>query len=216
MLEAVEKAEHSITIEAYIYWAGEIGLNSRARWRPRRARRPRQDSAGCRGLGKRRQRDSRDPREGRLPRRVVQPDPLEPPAAHQQSHAPQVADHRRPDRLHRRRRHRRSLDRRRAGRQALARSADPDRGSGGAAAANGVRAELAGSHMRAGHRAAFYPAAAPAGTRAADDHELAGDRRVDGARDVLPGDFRGARVDRHRESRTSCPITSRSICSAMP
>ena len=40
----------------------------------------------------------------------------------------------------------------------------------------------------------FYPAPTPAGDLcAADDHELAGDRRVDGARDVLPGDFGGAR-----------------------
>ena len=46
----------------------------------------------------------------------------------------------------------------------------------------------------------FYPAAAPRGRSfAADDHELAGDGRIDGARDVLPGDFCGAHVDRHRE-----------------
>ena len=41
MLEAIEKAEHSITIEAYIYWAGEIGIEFCARVR----RAPR--SAGC-------------------------------------------------------------------------------------------------------------------------------------------------------------------------
>ena len=29
MLEAIEQAEASITIEAYIYWAGEIGMRVR-------------------------------------------------------------------------------------------------------------------------------------------------------------------------------------------
>ena len=36
--------------------------------------------------------------------------------------------------------------------------------------------------------------------RAADHNELAGDRRVPGPGDVLPGHFGGAQLDRHRES----------------
>ena len=137
-----------------------MGLTVRERARRGgRARRARQDSARCGRLGQRRRRDPADPREGRLPRRLVQPGPHRPPAAHQQPHAPQVADHRRPHRLHRRRRHRRSLDRRRAGRQALARLTDPDRRARRAAAANGLRAELAGSHLRAGDRAGLLSVA---------------------------------------------------------
>ncbi len=64
----------------------------------------------------------------------------------------------------------------------------------------GLRAELAGSHLRAGDRAGLLSVADPGRhARAADDHELAGDRRVHGSGDVLPGHFGGARLDRHRQ-----------------
>ncbi len=202
MLEAIEQAKH-IDHDRGLHLLGRRNrrdLRSRAGG-GRRPRCLRQDSARRGWLGQRRQRNPADAREGRLPCRLVQPDSLESPAAHQQPHAPQVVDRRRTDRLHRRRRHCRSLDRRRPGRQALARSADPHRGARGAAAADRLRAELAGVHRRAGHGTAFLPRChARRRPVAADDHELAGNRRVDGARDVLPGYFRGARVDRHRQS----------------
>ena len=127
MLDAIEAAEASITIEAYIYWAGDIGRDaSPRRWRGRRG-------AGCRvkilldaiGSATHRRRDPQDARRRRLPGRLVQPDPLVHARALQQPDPPQVADRRRPRRVHRRRRHRRSVARQRPRSRRMARHADP-------------------------------------------------------------------------------------------
>ena len=87
------------------------------------------------------------------------------------------------DRVHRRRRHRRSLARATRGPERLARHADPDRGAGGHAAADRLRAELAADDRRADLGAAVLPGRSTRAGAAggADDHELAGDRRVHGA-----------------------------------
>ena len=196
-------AEQSITIEAYIYWAGEIGLTfAKALAAAAAARRQGQDPARCRRLAEHRQRDPEDPRGRRLPRRVVQPDSHHAAAPHQQPHAPQVADHRRPHRLHRRRRHRRPLDRRRAGRQALARSADSHRGPGGAAAADRLRAELARVHGRARHRPAIsIPPLTPVGPLSLQTIMSSPETGASTVRVMyLPGDLRGAEDHRHRQS----------------
>ena len=128
------RAEVSITIEAYIYWAGEIGLRVRRGAGGEGARRA-SGSRSCSMRSARRRSATRSSRslEGGgcqlawyNPIRWYTPRPLQPP------HAPQVADRRRPHRVHRRRRHRRSLAR--ATREdpgAVARHADPHRGAGG-------------------------------------------------------------------------------------
>ena len=106
-------AELSITIEAYIYWAGEIGTAFAERTGARKAAAGVRvkillDAIGSASIG---DGDPADARGRRLPGRLVQPDPLVHARPIQQPHPPQVADHRRPDRVHRRRRHRRSLAR---------------------------------------------------------------------------------------------------------
>ena len=74
MLKAIAQAQASITIEAYIYWAGDIGKRF-AEALAARAKdgRQRQDSARRRRFVDDRRRDSRDSREGRMPARMVQP-----------------------------------------------------------------------------------------------------------------------------------------------
>ena len=90
-------------------------------------------------------------------------------------------------------------------------------GPGGAAAADRLRAELAGMRPASSSPGRILSGAGTGRSAvAADDHELAGDRRVHRARDVLPGDFGGARRRSTSPIRTSFPITSRSICSATP
>ena len=201
MLDAIEHAEVSITIEAYIYWAGHIGKRFAAGpGGPRPRRRDRENSARCCRLHEHRRRHPAGARGRRLPGGVVQPDslvharPLQPP------HPPQVAHHRRRAGLHRRRGHRRSVGRPRAGSRALARHPDSRRRPGGDAAANGVRGQLAAHDRRADLGSAVLPADRshrPAG--GADDRQLTGSRRLDGPRDVLPVDRVRAKVDLHRQ-----------------
>ena len=149
MLEAIEGAERSITIEAYIYWAGDIGQDfADALAEQAQAGRPVKillDAIGSASIGA----EILDvARSRRLPGRLVQPDPLVHARPLQQPHAPQVADRRRPDRLHRRRRHRRSLARQRPRSRRVARYAGPHRRPGGRAAADRVRAQLAADDRR--------------------------------------------------------------------
>ena len=111
MLKAIAEAQCSVTIEAYIYWAGDIGkrfaeaLAARAK-----ARRLREDSARRGRLVDHRRRNPGNPRKGRVPARLVQPRAPLQHRASESPHAPQVVDHRRARRVHGRRRHRRSLD----------------------------------------------------------------------------------------------------------
>ncbi len=158
MLKAIAQAQCSITVEAYIYWAGDIGKRfAEALADARQGRRRREDSARRRRLVDDRRRDPRDSREGRMPARVVQPGA---PVQHrplQSPHPPQVADRRRTHRVHRRRRHRRSLDGKRAGQRALARHSDPDGRARRRAAANRVRAELAAGDWRSDYRIRVLP-----------------------------------------------------------
>ena len=119
----------------------------------------------------------------------------------QPPHPPQVADHRRPRRVHRRRRHRRPLAGRRAGsrhwRDMQIRIEGP--------AVTPLQTGFAQNWLQTTGELIsgplYYPPLEPAGPlAAADDHELAGDRRVDGAHHVLP-------VDRLRAaSRSTSPI----------
>ena len=115
---------------------------ARVRARPRRAcaaRRGGEDPAGRRRLGDDRHRDPGDPRERRLPARVVPPDSLVHDRPLQPADAPQDAARGRARGIHRRRRHRRSVERSRAGSRALARRAGAGRGSGRRAAADRIR-----------------------------------------------------------------------------
>ena len=101
MLEAIKSAQCSVTVEAYIYWAGAIGKEfAIALAEQAQAGKSRQAAAGRRRLFEHRPGDSGSSRNGRLPNRLVQPDPLVHAGTIQQSHSPQVADHRRSDRLH--------------------------------------------------------------------------------------------------------------------
>ena len=200
----------SITIEAYIYWAGEIGrefadaLAERAK-----AGLPGQDSAGRDRVGEHRLGHSRHAGSRRVPGRLVQPDPLVHAGPIQQPHASEVADRRRPDRLHRRRRHRRSLAGQRPRARRVARHAGSPRGPGRRPAADRVRAQLAADDRRAADRGCVlsgHRRQRPAG--GADAPQLAGNRRLERADDVLPVDRVRPRIDLHRQSRTSCPIPS--------
>ncbi len=111
MLKAIAHAQCSVTIEAYIYWAGEIGRRFAARARRARQRRYlREDPARCRRFVDDRRRDSRDARKRRVPARVVQPRASVQHRPVQSPDAPQIAHHRRPHRVHRGRGHRGSLD----------------------------------------------------------------------------------------------------------
>ena len=168
MLDEIAHAQASITIEAYIYWAGEIGMvfaHALARSRTRGC--AREDPARCGRVGAHRRRDPEDARRRAVSARLVQPDALVHHRAVQPPHAPQVAHRRRPDRIHGRRRHRRSLAGARAGCGPLARHADPHRGSRRHAAADRVRAELAADDRRAHLGPALLSAALrrPAGWR---------------------------------------------------
>ena len=211
MLKAIAEAEVSITIEAYIYWDGEIGrqfadaLAAKAK-------------AGLRvkilldavGSFVDRRRRAEDSRRRRLPAGLVQPVQLAASRALQPPHPPQVADRRRPGRVHRRRRHRRSLARRREEPRRVARPADPRRGTGGHAAADRVRAELAADHRRADLGAALLPAERARGhAGAAVDHELARNRRLDRADHVLPLDHLRAALDPASPIPISCPTRPR-------
>ena len=143
-------AEVSITIEAYIYWAGDIGRQFAEALAAKAAAGLRVkillDAVGSTSIGE----EILQMLEGRrLPARLVQPDPLLQPRALQPSHPPQVADPRRPHRFHRRRRHRRPLARRRAQSERVARHANPHRGPGGDPAADRLRAQLAADDRRA-------------------------------------------------------------------
>ena len=112
MLDAIASAEVSITIEAYIYWAGEIGVQFAEALAAKASSGVRVkillDAVGSSTIG---EDILEDPREGNVPARLVQPLQPEASRALQPPHAPQVADHRRPHSLHRRRRHRGSLAR---------------------------------------------------------------------------------------------------------
>ena len=201
MLDAIEHAEVSINIEAYIYWAGHIGK----RFAQALADRARAgvtvkillDAVGSTSIG---EDILQAARSRRLPGGLVQPDPLVHARPLQPPHPPQVAHHRRRPGLHRRRGHRGSVGRPRAGSRALARHPDPRRRPGGDAAADGVRGQLAAHDRRAHLGPAVLPAdrsQRPAGR--ADDRQLTGSRRLDGPRDVLPVDRLRAQVDLHRQ-----------------
>ena len=70
MLAAVRGAQRSITIEAYIYWRGEIGMEFAAgHRRPGQGRRAGQAAARHGRLGDDRRRDPEDARGRRLPAR---------------------------------------------------------------------------------------------------------------------------------------------------
>ena len=160
MLEAIERRRAARSpIEAYIYWAGDIGRRSRRRSRRRRKAGVQVkillDAVGSATIG---EEILQILERGRCqlawynPMRWYSPGALQPP------HPSQVADHRRPGRVHRRRRHRRPLAGKRARIPALARHADPDRGAGGNAAADRLRAELAADDRRADLGAAVLSA----------------------------------------------------------
>ena len=110
------RAELSITIEAYIYWAGEIGQRfAEALAAKAQAGRQGQDPAR---RGRLLHHRHRDPEDTRVRPAASSPGttrcggtarPLQPP------HPSQVAHHRRPGRVHGRRRHRRPLERKRGG-----------------------------------------------------------------------------------------------------
>ena len=194
MLKAIDAAERSITIEAYIYWAGEIGCRS-----PRRS--PPRPSAACgsRSCSTPSARRASAPRSCKI---------LEEGGCHVAWYNPfrwltcgrfnnrthrksLIIDGRR--RLHRRRRHRRSLDRH-------AQDAEHWRDMQIRIEGPAVRPLQTGfahnwlectGELVTG--ADFLSAAdADRAAVAADDHELAGDRRVVGAHDVLPGHLLGA------------------------
>ena len=202
MLDEIAHAQASITIEAYIYWAGEIGMRVRARARGSRTGGcPREDPARRGRVGAHRRRDPESARRRRLPARVVQPDalvhdrPLQPP------HPPQVARRRRPDRLHRRCRHRRPLAGARAGRRALARSS---RSASKGRAVTPLQTGFAQNWLQTTGELIsgplYYPPLERSGAPGcSDDHELTGDRRLDGAHHVLPVDRLRAPVDLHRQ-----------------
>ena len=99
------------------------------------------------GSATHRRRDPDDARERSLSGGLVQPDPLVHVRPLQPPHPPEVADHRRPRGVHRRRGDRRPLARQRRGSRSLARHADPARRAGGHAAADRLRAELAADHV---------------------------------------------------------------------
>ena len=153
MLEEIGRAQASITIEAYIYWAGEIGR----RFADALAAKAREgipvkillDAVGSATIGS----DILETLEkggcqlawynrihwytiGQFNHRT-----------HRKS-----LDHRRPRRVHRRRRHCRCVARSRTVAGALARYAGAHRRSGGDAAADRLRAELVADHGRAAVR----------------------------------------------------------------
>ena len=116
MLDAIRHARRSVTIEAYIYWNGEVGREfARALADRCAARRAGEDPARCRRLGHHRHGDPEDPRRGRLPAGLVPPDSLVHDRPLQPAHAPQDAARGRTRGIHRRRRHRRPVERSRAG-----------------------------------------------------------------------------------------------------
>ena len=154
MLREIAGAQTSITIEAYIYWEGEIGRTFAAALAERARAGVRVkillDAIGSNSIGT----DILGVLESGgcqvawyNPIKLVHDRPV------QQPDAPQVAHHRRAGRLHGRRRHCRPVARARTRQRALAGHADPRRGSGGDAAADGLRAELARTHQGARLRA---------------------------------------------------------------
>ena len=99
MLEAIRGARRSITIEAYIYWRGEIGLEFAQAIADRATAGVDGQAAARHGrLGDHRPRDPADPRGRRLPARLVQPDRLVHARPLQLPHPSQVAHRRRPHR----------------------------------------------------------------------------------------------------------------------
>ena len=214
MLEAIERRRASRSPSRPTSTGpATSACSSRERWRERaQAGRQRQDPARRRRLGDDRRRHPGDARSRRVPARLVQPDPLVHHRPLQPPHAPQVAHHRRP--------HRRSP----------AAPASPI--TGGATrrtpthwrdmqiriegpavtplqtgfAQNWLQTTgelISGGCLLSADRAARRP-------RRADDHELAGDRRVDRPHDVLPVDRLRAPSRSTSPIRTSCPTRPRS------
>ncbi len=110
MLDDVRSASTSIAMEAYIFWAGEIGMTF-AEALAERARAGVRvmvllDAVGSSSIG---DEHPRRPRGRRLSCRLVQPPELEARRPVQQPHAPEVARDRRGCRVHGRRGHCRSL-----------------------------------------------------------------------------------------------------------
>ena len=206
-------------VEAYIYWAGEIGR----RFAEALAAKAKAgvgvkillDAVGSSTIG---DEILEILEKGGCqlawynPVRPVQHRPLQSPDP------PEVAHHRRAGRVHRRRRHRRPLDGSRAGRPALARYSDPHGRTGGGAAADRLRAKLAAGDRRDRLPGSSSTRRSSSGRQAcrADDSELAGDRRIDGADVLLPVDCRGAANDLTSPIRISFPIRAPSICSSPP
>ena len=201
MLEAIEHAEVSINIEAYIYWAGHIGK----RFAQALADRARAgvtvkillDAVGSTSIGE----DILQVLEAGGCQ-VAWYNPIHWYTLGRYNH----------------RTHRKSLiidgdlaftggagiadqwEGARAGSRALARHPDSRGRPGRHAAADGVRGQLAAHDRRADLGPAVLPAGRsqrPAGR--ADDHQLTGSRRLDGPRHVLPVDRLRAQVDLHRQ-----------------
>ena len=202
MLEAIETAEVSINIEAYIYWAGHVGK----RFAQALADRARAgvtvkillDAVGSTSIGE----DILQVLEAGGCH-VAWYNPIHWYTLGRYNHRThrKSLDHRRRPGLHGRCGHRRPVGGRRTGSRALARHPDPCRGPGRHAAPDGVRGQLAAHHRRADLGPAILPAdrsQRPAGR--ADDRQLTGSRRLDGPRDVLPVDRLRAQVDLHRQS----------------
>ena len=144
MLKAIAQAQCSITIEAYIYWAGDIGK----RFAEALAARAKAgvgvkillDAVGSSTIG---DEILEILEKGGCQLAWYNPARLVQHRTPQSPDAPQVAHHRWPPRVYRRRRHRRSLDGARAGQRSLARHSDSHGRPGGHAAADRLRAELA-------------------------------------------------------------------------
>ena len=187
MLSAVREAAASVTIEAYIYWEGRIGMEFAVALADRARNgvsvKILLDAVGSSTIGT----EILQVLEvGRLRAGVVQPDSPLVARALQLPHPSQDPRHRRPAGLHRWRGHRRSLGRPRRGSGALARHADRDRRPGHRAAADRVRAELAADDPRTGQWPALLPADSDGGRRRHPRHaQLALRRRLGRAHHLL-------------------------------
>ena len=190
MLREIAGAEASITIEAYIYWEGDIGrqfaqaLADKARGGVRV--KILLDAIGSSTIGD----DILETLEsGGCQLAWYNPIHWYINRTVQQPHSPEIADRGWTRRLHWRRRHCRPVARARPGCRPLARRADPHRRTGDHPAADRLRPELARTNVRAGLGPDLLSAArASRSARRDDHHELAGDRRLDRQDHVLPVD----------------------------
>ena len=203
MLKAIPRAELSITIEAYIYWAGEIGQQfAEALAAKARDGRPGQDPARRRRLIDDRRGHPEDPRGAA---RASSPGT---------TRSAGTSLGRYNHRTHRKSLiidgriaftggagHRRSLER--------AMREDPGTGATCRSASRARRWPLQTGFAQNWLQTTgelisgplFYPPPdAGRAARGADDHELARNRRVHGADDVLPVDHLRAPIDLHRQS----------------